>query len=281
MTSTIAHADRVCRRVNRRHGVTYYWAAQLLAPDQRRHVHALYALCRRADDLVDTTEPVDLRRMRLEAFRCAFDHALDGEPVDDPVLTAAARTVRAYSLDSELFERFFAAMLADLTTFEYGTWADLLGYMDGSAAVVGEMVLPVLAPTDFDAALEPARRLGLAFQLTNFLRDVDADLELGRRYLPRDDLERFGVELDRRAVTDEFVALMRFEIDRCRSLYEGAATGLPYLPNRSRRCVGTALAAYREILDRIEANGYDVFSGRASVPTHRKLRIALGEYRRP
>ena len=280
MTSTIAHADRVCRRVNRRHGVTYFWAAQLLGPEQRRHVHALYALCRRADDIVDTVEPLDVRRTRLDAFRSDFDRAIAGAPVDDPVLTAAARTVVAYSLDRALFDRFFAAMLADLVTFEYRTWPDLLGYMDGSAAVVGEMVLPVLAPTSSSEAVEPARHLGLAFQLTNFLRDVDADLELGRRYLPRDDLDRFGVDLERRAVTDEFVALMRFEIARCRSLYEQAETGLTYLPTRSRRCVATALVAYREILDLIEAKGYDVFSGRVSVPTRRKLRIAVAEYRR-
>ena len=280
MTSTITRADRVCRRVNRRHGVTYYWAAQLLGPEQRRHVHALYALCRRADDIVDTVEPLDVRGTNLDAFRGEFDRALDGASVDDPVLTAAARTVVAHSLDHELFDRFFVAMLADLTTFEYRTWNDLLGYMDGSAAVVGEMVLPVLAPTDVDGAFEPARRLGLAFQLTNFLRDIDADLDLGRRYLPTEDLERFGVDLERRAVTDDFIALMRFEIDRCRVLYGQAELGLPYLPTRSRRCVATALAAYREILDRIEVNGYDVFSHRASVSTRRKLRIALSEYRR-
>lgn len=280
MTTTLAHADRVCRRVNRRHGVTYYWAAQLLGPEQRRHVHALYALCRRADDIVDTLDAPDVRRSDLDAFREEFGRALDGAPVDDPVLTAAARTVATYSLDHVLFDRFFAAMLADLSTFAYRTWDDLLGYMDGSAAVVGEMVLPVLAPSDAEAAFEPARQLGLAFQLTNFLRDVGADLDLGRRYLPLDDLDRFGVELEHRAVTDEFVSLMRFEIARCRSLYARAEAGLPYLPSRSRRCVATALAAYREILDRIESNRYDVFSRRASVPMHRKLRIVVSEYRR-
>ena len=280
MTSTIAHADRVCRRVNRRHGVTYYWAAQLLGREQRRHVHALYALCRRADDIVDTLDPLDERRSALAAFRAEFRRALAGGAVADPVLTAAARTVDAFRLDDSLFDRFFEAMLADLSTFEYQTWNDLLGYMDGSAAVVGEMVLPVLAPTDVDAALEPARQLGLAFQLTNFLRDVDADLDLGRRYLPRDDLEGFGVDLGRRVVDAEFVALMQFEIARCRALYEGAENGLALLPTRSRRCVATALVAYREILDRIEAAEYDVFSGRISVPTSRKLRIALGQYRR-
>lgn len=281
MTSTIAHADRECRRVNRRHGVTYYWAAQLLGPDQRRHVHALYALCRRADDIVDTTDPIELRRARLDRYRRQFDRALEGAPVDDAVLTAASRTVLEYSLGIDLFDRFFAAMHADLTTVEYRTWDDLLTYMDGSAAVVGEMVLPILAPTDPTAAFEPARRLGLAFQLTNFLRDVDVDLRLGRRYLPSDDLDRFGVQLDRRTVDAGFVALMQFEIGRCRDLYAQAETGLRYLPLRSRRCVATALVAYREILDRIEANGYDVFSTRASVPTRRKLWIALGEYRRP
>ncbi|MAT05465.1 MAG: phytoene synthase [Acidimicrobiaceae bacterium] len=287
MTSTIARADRVCRRVNRQHGVTYYVAAQLLDRTQRRHVHALYALCRRADDLVDTVELAQVRRERLAAFRSDFDAALDGHersggaPATDPVLAAAARTIVEFRLDRSLFDRFFAAMEADLSTTGYDTWPDLLGYMDGSAAVIGEMLLPILDPTDPAAALEPARHLGVAFQLTNFLRDIDVDLDLGRRYLPRDDLERFAVDLDRREVTSEFVDLMRFEIDRCRALYAAAGDGLAYLPVRSRRCVGTALVAYREILDRIERNGYDVFSQRATVPTGRKLRIAAGVYLRP
>jgi phytoene synthase len=270
MTPSLADADRDCRRINRRHGVTYYWAAQLLGTDQRRHVHAIYALCRRADDIVDTPGVDDPRR-RLATFEAEFERAVAGAPTDDPTLLAVARTVRVHRLDPSLFERFFDAMRADLDTDHYETWDDLLVYMDGSAAVIGEMLLPILAPIDPSAAFEPARQLGLAFQLTNFLRDVGEDLDLGRQYLPRADVRRFGADLERRAVTPEFVDLMRFEIDRCDRLYDAAATGLASLPPRSRRCIAAASRSYRAILREIEHNRYDVFTRRASVPMPRKL----------
>jgi phytoene synthase len=280
MTPDLTLADRECRRVSRRHGVSYYWAARLLGPDQRPHVHALYAFCRRADDIVDTIDAdveadagtgVADRATALAAFRTAFDGAVLTGTGDDPVLLAVARTVRYHHLDPSLFDRFFGAMAADLGVVEYRSWDDLLAYMDGSAAVIGEMMLPILDPVDPVAALEPARHLGLAFQLTNFLRDVGEDLDLGRQYLPQDDVDRFGVDLDERCVTPEFVALMRFEIARCLELYDVAASGLPMLPPRSRRCVGAALRSYRAILGRIESNGFDVFTQRASVPTSQKL----------
>ena len=277
MTSDLVLADRECRRLSRRHGVSYYWATRLLGPDQRPHVHALYAFCRRADDIVDLVDLVgtrdgdDGRAAALDAFSEAFERSVLTGESEDPVLVAVARTIRHHHLDPSLFDRFFGAMAADLTVSEYASWDELLGYMDGSAAVIGEMLLPILDPADPAAALRPARHLGLAFQLTNFLRDVGEDLDLGRRYLPREDLDRFGVDLTLRRVTPEFVALLRFEIERCEGLYDVAATGLPLLPTRSRRCVGAALRSYRAILRRIEANSFDVFTQRASVPTSHKL----------
>jgi phytoene synthase len=282
MTSELALADRECRRLSRRHGVSYYWATRLLGPEQRPHVHALYAFCRRADDIVDTPDPDghDEHRDRaaaLASFRDAFERAVLCGDSDDPVLVAVARTIRHHHLDPSLFERFLAAMTADLTVTDYDSWDELLGYMDGSAAVIGEMLLPILDPAEPAAALGPARHLGLAFQLTNFLRDVGEDLDLGRRYLPRDDLDRFGVVLEQRRATPEFIALMRFEIERCDGLYEVAATGLPLLPPRSRRCVGAAFRSFRAILRRIAANDFDVFTRRASVPTSRKVHGVASE----
>jgi phytoene synthase len=161
-------------------------------------------------------------------------------------------------------------MAMDLTISSYETWQDLCGYMEGSAAVIGEMMLPVLQPRDPAAAREPARALGLAFQLTNFLRDIDEDLDRGRVYLPQEDLRRFGVDLARRQASAEFRALMAYEIERNRALYGLADTGIGMLPPRSARCVGNARVLYSRILDRIEQANYDVFSGRLRVPTWRK-----------
>ena len=188
-------------------------------------------------------------------------------------MAAVVHTVITCDIDPECFERFFDAMTMDLTTTSYQTWEDLLAYMEGSAAVIGEMMLPVLEPFS-PAAKAPARSLGLAFQLTNFIRDIDEDLDRGRVYLPQDDLQLFDVDLGQRHVTPEWRALLAYEIERNRALYSFADTGIAMLPPRSARCVGTARVLYAQILDQIERNGYDVFSQRARVPTPRKAATA-------
>ncbi len=280
---------RRCAQLARRHGTTYFWGAALLPGGQRRHVHAVYALCRLADDIVDAdgaTAPgavVETTR-RLEEFADAFRAARSGTPTSDPVLAAVVHTVRSCQIADERFDRFFAAMGQDLTVTRYETWDELLGYMDGSAAVIGEMMLPVLRPTS-PAALEPARALGVAFQLTNFLRDVGEDLDRGRVYLPQEDLRRFGADPDGRTVGGGWRDLMRFEIERNRRLYARADDGIPMLPPASARCVGAARLLYSRILERIEANDYDVFATRATVPTWRKAALSarmmtLGQPRR-
>jgi phytoene synthase len=170
-------------------------------------------------------------------------------------------------------------MAMDLDTATYDTWDDLLGYMDGSAAVIGEMMLPILEPLSPEA-IAPARDLGLAFQLTNFLRDVAEDLDRGRVYIPQEDLRDHGADPARRVVDDAWRSLMRFKIDRCRALYRSADRGIDLLPPASARCIGAARVLYAEILDRIEAAGYDVFTTRATVPTWRKATLALGAARR-
>ena len=189
------------------------------------------------------------------------------------MLAAVVHTVIECGIEPECFDRFFGAMAMDLTTSSYETWEDLCGYMEGSAAVIGEMMLPVLEPLSPDA-YAPARSLGLAFQLTNFLRDIDEDLDRGRVYVPQVDLRRFGVDLDLRRPTEDFKAFLAYQIERNRALYSFADTGIALLPPRSARCVGTARVLYSQILDRIEAADYDVFSDRVRVPTWRKARTA-------
>ncbi len=276
MTSPKLRAGyRRCGRLTWQYGTTYFWGAALLPRRQRKHVYAVYALCRLADDIVDLpAEPGAVGVAdRLAAFADTFRVALIERDSDDPVLAAVVHTVIECGIEPECFDRFFGAMAMDLTTSSYQTWDDLCGYMEGSAAVIGEMMLPVLEPTS-PAAYEPARVLGLAFQLTNFLRDIDEDLDRHRVYLPADDLSRFGVDLEARTVTPEFRAFLAYEIERNRELYTYADTGLAFLPPRSARCVGAARVLYAKILDRIEAADYDVFSSRVRVPTWRKAVIA-------
>jgi phytoene synthase len=268
----LAAGYAACARLTRAHGTTYYWGAALLPARARRHVHAVYALCRLADDIVDaegaTTRETAATGAALARFRDGFAAALAGDPPDD-TLAAIAATVHQTGIEQECFDRFFDAMAMDLTVSSYADYPALCGYMEGSAAVIGEMMLPVLEPLD-PAAKEPARALGFAFQLTNFLRDVGEDLDRGRVYLPADDLARFGADPWRRRVDQPWRDVMAFEIARNRELYALAATGLPMLPPASARCVAAALELYSAILGRIEARDYDVFTGRSRVPTWRK-----------
>ena len=269
---TLDASYRLCRRLNKRYGTTYYWSSLVLPRVVRHHVWALYAFCRHADDIVDDLgdAPLEDREKALDAYGDRFFADLAAGRSDHPVLRAVVHTVRAYGHDPEVFRRFLASMAMDLWVDRYATWDDLLVYMDGSAAVIGEMMLPILEPRDPAAALGPARDLGFAFQLTNFLRDVAEDLDRGRVYLPQQDLQRHDADPARRIVDPEWRALMRFEIDRCRALYRSAETGVALLPPASARCVGTALTLYSGILERIEELGYDVFSQRARVPTRTK-----------
>lgn len=277
---TLDESYALCKDFNKRHGTTYYWSTKVLPKVKQHHVHALYAFARYADDIVDEIPsqggrdvPTEVRADALADFGNRFFADVEAGRSDDPVLKAVVHTVRAFDIDIDAFHRFLRSMTMDLTVESYETWDDLLVYMDGSAAVIGEMMLPILEPSDYDAALPHARDLGNAFQLTNFLRDVDEGLDRGRQYIPLEDSRRFGVDLNERRVSPEFVELMRFEIERCRKLYRSAEIGTSMLPDRSAKCVGAAHTLYGRILDKIEAQDYDVFTSRASVSTTEKARL--------
>ena len=196
---TLGAAYERCRQLHARHGRTYYLATLLLPRWKRRHVHALYGFTRYADEIVDDLASTLDRAAQAAALRAwgeRFFAGLQGAPCDDPVLPAVLHTVRAFDLDVGDFEKFLDSMAADLHTGGYRTYDDLCGYMEGSAAVIGTMMAPILESADPPAAREHARQLGLAFQLTNFIRDLSEDHRRGRVYLPAADLERFGVRRD-------------------------------------------------------------------------------------
>ncbi|MGJ6980416.1 phytoene/squalene synthase family protein [Aestuariimicrobium soli] len=282
MTGSLEVGYRRCAELTHRYGTTYYWGARLLPRSQRRDVFAVYALCRLADDIVDEPERVDLAvpqegtpGERLAAFRDQFFRALAAGTSDEPVMAAIVDSIGSRGTDPECFERFFRAMASDLDRSTWQSWQELREvYMEGSAAVIGEMMLPVLEPLTPEAK-GPARSLGNAFQLTNFLRDVDEDLDRGRVYLPQEDLLRHGADPWLRRVTPQWRTMMAEQVARARALYAHGQEGLAMLPAPSRRCVGTALVLYSRILDRIEAADYDVFSGRIRVPDSEKLGVLV------
>jgi 15-cis-phytoene synthase len=272
---TLDESYALCRDLNRRHGTTYYASTYLLPAVKRPYVHALYGFCRFADEIVDDLGPVpvDERAKALDALAGRLLGDLAVGHSDHPVLRAVVHTAHAFHLPATAFERFLQSMSMDLRIDRYETFDDLLTYMDGSAAVIGELVLPILEPTSA-AAFESARALGVAFQLTNFIRDVDEDLDRGRVYLPQDDVRRFGADPWRRTADEPWQAFLADQVARARSWYAVADEGIGLLPARSARCVGAARRLYAGILDRVEDAGYDVFSRRCRVPAWRKLAVA-------
>jgi 15-cis-phytoene synthase len=271
-----------CRALHRRHGRTYYLATRLLPAWKRRHVHALYGFTRYADEIVDRTAdlPQAERAARLTDWSKRFVAGLHGESVDDPLLPAVLHTIAAFHLDRDDFVSFLRSMAMDLTVVSYATYDDLLDYMEGSAAVIGTMMLPILGSDDPAAAREPARQLGLAFQLTNFIRDVAEDLDRGRTYLPDEDLAKFDVTradllaaARRRAATPQIKELIEYEVTRARAHYLAAAPGVPLLAPASQACIRTAYVLYGGILDEVAAQDYDVFVRRAVVPDRRRVAV--------
>ena len=266
-----------CRRINAAHGRTYYLATLLLPAHKRPAVHALYALARYADDIVDVPNaPPAQARSQLDALETALRSGRD-EP---PFLAAVHDTVRRWQISIELFEAFFASMRMDLDVTEYATWDDLCGYMHGSAAVIGLQMLPILEPAPglAEVAAPYAVDLGRAFQLTNFIRDVGEDLRRGRLYLPTEDLQAFAVsraDLERGVLDTAGRRLIAFEVARARELFGQAELGIRLLHPTSRDCVRTALALYRGILDEVEASNYSVLDRRARVGIARRAAVAL------
>jgi phytoene synthase len=278
----LAESYRYCKKLNRRYGTTYYWSTYLLPRRQRPHIHAVYGFCRYADDIVDdlaSTMGPDERRRALADFGDRFFADLAAGSSEHPVLRAVIDTVQTYRIDPACFRRFLHSMDMDFTTATYETFDDLMEYMDGSAAVIGEMVLPIIAPDPTAELVQRANDLGVAFQLSNFLRDAGEDLARDRVYIPQEDIRRFGADPRDRKVTPAWVDLMKFEIERTRRIYASADAGIPMLPGRSARCIRGARVLYSAILDRIEAAGYDVFTQRVRVPTWQKLAVALGVWR--
>ncbi|MDQ4003033.1 MAG: phytoene/squalene synthase family protein [Actinomycetota bacterium] len=276
---TLPECYELCRSVEKAHSKTYYFSTSLLPMEVRPHVHALYAFMRYADEIVDNpgTTTLDEQLACLEAFEEDTLTAVSGECVPpNPILRAFANTVLVRDIESGLIKAFMKSMKMDTHVFRYPTYEDLEEYTYGSAAVVGLMMCRVIGVTDEEA--DPhAEALGVAMQLTNFLRDVKEDWVRGRVYLPLEDLERFGYaeeELGRSIVDGRFVALMRLEISRARALYQFADEGIRYIPRGRKYPVVVARRLYEAILDRIEAQGYDVFAKRARTSLPYKLRVA-------
>ena len=271
-----------CRQLNARHGRTYYLATLLLPAYKRPYVHALYGFARYADEIVDdlaSTLDDGQKADWLIGWGEQFVADVSAGSSQHPIGRAVVDTLGRWSIPMTLITDFLASMRMDLTVSSYETYADLMVYMHGSAAVIGLQMLPLLEPVVPIAVAEPyAADLGVAFQLSNFIRDVGEDLRRGRVYLPMEDLRRFAVtreQLEAGVVDAGVRRLLAYEIARTRRIYATARQGIRLLHPTSRPCIETALALYGGILDEVEAADYRVLDRRVTVGAGRRALVAV------
>jgi squalene-associated FAD-dependent desaturase len=264
-----------CRQVVRESSSNLAWCFWLLPHDQRRGMDALYAYARQADDLVDRQAPAELRRQELEEFRTDLAAALAGE-ARPPLFPAVADTVRRFGIRAELLDELLDGVALDVSPQTPATFAELHAYCYRVASVVGLACLPIWGCID-PRAVPPAIDCGIAFQLTNILRDLKEDAERGRCYLPADELERFGIlasHSPKWTWTEPLAELIEFQIARAKSLYESAAATARYLPSPGRRVFALMLARYRSILAAIEREPSRIVRERVSLSWLRKVAVA-------
>lgn len=272
----------LCRRIMQRASQNYSFASCFLPRDKRRHVEALYALMRVGDDRVDVSHsgfPSPLAA--IEDWERTYWSAFEVGSSPDPVIRAYLDTALTFQIPPETMAAYFRAMKEDLVVCRFPTFADLWHYMEGSAIPVGRAMTYILgtrAPYQVQHALPAADSLAVAMQLSNFWRDVWQDWDqMGRIYIPLEDMERFGYtpeDLAQRRVNRAWRELLEFEISRTEDYYRQARPGVAMLAS-GRWGVMTGLEVYRAILPAIRRNGYDVFRHRAGASQMQKMLLVM------
>jgi 15-cis-phytoene synthase len=276
MTDDLKASYARCQSIARRAAGNFYYSFLLLSREKRRAMCALYAFLRHTDDLGDSADPVETRRVELAAWRQSLAAACEGR-FDSPILPALVDTVSRYSIPREYLDECIDGVEMDLTDRTYQSFADLEGYCYKVASVVGLACIHIWGFRD-RAAIAPAGRLGVAFQLTNILRDLQEDALRGRVYLPQEDLRRFGYSRQDVLAGNRnapFKALMAFEIARAENLYREAHALEPMLARDSRAAFRAMVGIYRGLLEEIKRRDGDVFSARVSLSAWRKASLAL------
>lgn len=274
-----------CKRLNSLHGKTYYLATLLLPPAKRPFVHALYGFARYADEIVDdlasTLTPKE-KEEELQKWSAGILNDLAQGVSHDHIGAALVDTVQRFSIPLEHFHAFLHSMAMDISRTRYQNYAALTEYVYGSAAVIGLEMVPILGPLS-DDAYPAAEKLGIAFQLANFIRDVGEDLDRGRIYLPLDELHSFNVTeemLLNRRLTPQIKSALKFNIERVRKLQREANPGIQYLAPESRACIEAASELYCGIVDEVEKIDYQIFDKRAKTSTLRRLSVAIPAFAR-
>ncbi|MGO8794373.1 MAG: phytoene/squalene synthase family protein [Candidatus Sulfotelmatobacter sp.] len=294
----LAMAYSVCRGITRSQAKNFYYAFMVLPKRKRQALCAVYAFMRRCDDIADDpTLTVEERRYKLDQWLDAAHRAQQGEPSDDPILMALTDTQRRYSIPAGLLDELAMGTAMDVVdsaadsqspttdapadkrlTVHYRTFEDLKLYCYRVASVVGLVCIHVFGYRD-PAAEGLAEQCGLAFQLTNIIRDVKEDAAMGRVYLPEEDLAQFGVTSVELLATPDaarFRPLLEHEAGRAREFYKAGEQLIPFISEDSQPALWVLVNIYRKLLDKIAERQYDVFSGKVSLSVSEKLRI-LGQ----
>ena len=292
--SQIAVAYSVCRSITRSAAKNFYYAFLVLPTAKRQALCAVYAYMRRCDDIADDFQlPPYERRQRLEAWLDAFHRAEAGNPTDDPVLLALTDTQRRYKIPLELLDQLAFGTAMDIDVQEsaspassgtaelqvlYRTFSDLRQYCYRVASVVGLVCIRIFGYRD-PAAEGFAENLGLAFQLTNIIRDIQEDAAMGRIYLPAEDLDRFKIgpaDFREASIPERLRWLLAAESDRAREYYGSARELMPLIDEDSQPALWVLVTIYRRLLEKISDRKYDVFGKKVSLTVREKV-VILGK----
>ena len=267
--------DEYCQNKAAQSGSSFYYAFLFLPPERRRAITALYAFCREVDDIVDECTEPSVARMKLAWWRGQVEQLFQGH-AEHPVMQALAPHVEPCGLAKEKMLAVIDGMEMDLDHTRYMDWPALARYCWHAAGVVGELSAAIFGHVRPETMIY-AEKLGLAFQLTNIIRDVGDDARRGRIYLPVDDMQQFNVtpaEIFDSQHSERFVALMRFETDRARQYYREAMSALPEEDRRAQRPGLMMAAIYHALLVEIERDGWQVLDQRISLTPIRKFWLA-------
>ncbi|HEX7644975.1 MAG TPA: presqualene diphosphate synthase HpnD [Burkholderiaceae bacterium] len=271
--------DEYCQQKAAQSGSSFYYSFLFLPPERRRAITALYALCREVDDTVDECTDVQVARTKLVWWRKEIAAMQEGKPTH-PVTQALQPHLQTYSIDSKHLLAIVDGMEMDLDQTRYLDYAGLKNYCWHVASVVGILSASIFGSTRPET-LQYAEKLGLAFQLTNIIRDVGEDARMGRIYLPVNELQQFNVtaaDILNARHSDNFVKLMQFQAQRAQQAYDEAFALLPREDRRSQRPGLIMAAIYRAVLDEIERDGFHVLNQRISLTPIRKLWLAWKTY---
>jgi phytoene synthase len=267
--------DEYCQQKAAQSGSSFYYSFLFLPAERRRAITALYAFCREVDDIVDEVHEMDLARIKLAWWRTEIANLFSGQP-QHPVTKALAPFIATCRLDAARMNEIIDGMEMDLTHRRYADFAALRLYCHRVAGVVGQLSASIFGYRD-PATLEYAESLGIAFQLTNIIRDVGEDARRGRVYLPADELASHGLGADdilERRGGEAFRKLMVFQAERAQGYYEAAFAKLAPEDRRDQRAGLIMAAIYRTLLDEIRRDGFDVLDRRIALTPVRKLWIA-------